>query len=91
MQLSTELLVKSILAEVLIICLLEKACIYCHQIIGFAMSGLSPFTVIADEDGRQNEMPIFMIAVGNRSRNLLNSVVSNELLIPIYQNKGAAR
>lgn len=96
MQPST--IVKTILAILLLICLLDMPYGY-YQLVRFvAMAGFAYLAFMANESGRQSEMfiyialailfqPIFKIALGREVWNVVDVVVAIGLLVSIFQNK----
>ena len=93
---SLSTIVKTILAILLLICLLDMPYGY-YQLVRFvAMAGFAYLAFMAKESGRQNEMfiyialavlfqPIFKIALGREVWNVVDVVVAVGLGISIFQ------
>ena len=91
-------IVKTILAILLLICLLDMPYGY-YQLVRFvAMAGFAYLAFMANESGTQTEMfiyialailfqPIFKIALGREVWNVVDVVVAIGLLVSIFQNK----
>jgi hypothetical protein len=98
MQLSTEIVIKSILAILLLICLLDMPYGY-YQLVRFvAMAGFAYLAFMANESGRQTEMfiyialavlfqPIFKIALGREVWNVVDVVVAVGLTVSVFRRQ----